>query len=85
MKQEKTTLNVGWSNLKMDRVVILSLRLIFPHLSPQYPKELKWERKAVSRKCQQCHYINGSRPDSTRHPEVVIEPSYPSYVYHIKQ
>jgi predicted SprT family Zn-dependent metalloprotease len=43
-------------------------------------KKQKWERQTISCKCQQCHYINGSRADSHRQSEVLISPSYPLYV-----
>ena len=59
------------------------LQLTFPYLSPKYPKELKWERQAISRKSKKCNYVNSGRPDSTRQTKVVIHPSNASYVYHI--
>lgn len=55
-------------------------QLIFLRPSPKQPEELKWERKAVSCKCQKCHYINGSRLDSTPQTEVLIEPFDALYI-----
>ena len=62
---------------------IFNLYLTLPYLSPKYPKELKWERQAISRKSKKCNDVNSSRPDSHPHPEVLIHPFYACYVQHI--